>query len=302
MIFQIILQNHKNFLVFGIMYEFFVNGFNIWFKFYILIKRVEVKKMKNMKKINGKLFIIAIVSFFVLMLPTNISADPTNPEIGVSWIVNYDYWDDLPYCDDDAEALRDDLIDDPSTGWIEGFTTSNSNVHDEQWEIYDDEDYVDDVHFAYYAGHGWVSPYTGRAVLVFDSNIFKTPIDSADIYFRDLCDWGDENNQKLNWVGLACCEVGQKTQYALEGVHIICGWTTYCADKVYGEELAEQLMDGETVKDAWFNTGETLGDEDTTMRVIAEDISVANDHLYGYGTVYSDPTVDSTYYAWTQTV
>ena len=236
------------------------------------------------------------------MLPTNVSADPSNPEIGISWIVNYDYWDDLPLCDDDAEALRDDLIDDPSTGWIEGFTTSNTNVHDEQWEIYDDQNFVDDVHFAYYAGHGWVSPYTGRTVLVFDSNVFHTPIDSADMYTLDKCDWGDENSRKCNWVGLACCDVGQRMQHALEGVHLICGWTTYCADQVYGEELAEQLMDGETVKDAWFNTGDLLGDEETIMRVVAEDISVANDHLYGYGTVYSDPTVDSTYYAWTHEV
>jgi hypothetical protein len=272
----------------------------------------ELKKGEKMKKIYNRKFITGVsacVSILFLMLPLTICAEgtcveepPSTPKIGISWITEYTYWADLPYCDDDAEGLMDTLMDDPNTNWDDGFETTEQNVHDEQWEIYSDQNYVDNVHFAYYAGHGWESG-TGRRVLVFKSNFLGIPIDSADIHQTDQCDWGDENSRMCNWVGLACCEVGDKIQNALEGVHLICGWTTYCADKAYGPTLADKFITYQkTVKNAWFETGDDLGDSGTTMRVVAEDISNANDHIYGYGAVYCDPVVDSTYYSWTYTV
>jgi hypothetical protein len=260
--------------------------------------------MKNIRNRKFGIGLLAIVIMIFLTLPTTVSADsiPTSPKIGISWITLYDNgWDNLPYADDDAEGFMDDLMDDPDTDWDDGFETSNSHVHDEQWEENDDEDYVDDVHFAYYAGHGWISP-VGRVVLVFDANIFGTPIDSADIRTPANCDWGDENSRKLNWVVLACCDVAEEAHHALEGVHLICGWNTTCEDAPFGGMLAEELMKNETLKDSFFTTGDYYGETGQWMMVVSEDTSVSEDHIFWYGSVGSDPTVDSTYYEYDEPV
>lgn len=260
--------------------------------------------MKKRKEKNGSYImgVLSLALFFVLVLPSIGSADstPSRCEVGIAWITEYKYWMDLPLCDDDAEGFKCALVAN-LPNWYTGFDKNEGDVHDEQWEIWQDQYFVDDVHFAYYAGHGYVRSSDKKTWLVFHDNILGWIVDSANIYKPDYCDWGDENGRKLNWVGLACCQVGQKSHYALDGVHMICGWRTSCTDAAYGPTLANKLISGKTVKQAWFETGDLHAEPGLTMNVKAEDISVANDHIYYCGTVYPDPPVDSIFYEWTET-
>jgi hypothetical protein len=249
-----------------------------------------------MKKRIANKYITSLLLFtaiFVLVLPSIGNADlaPSRCEVGVSWQnsypPNWDGWKDLHVCDQDAEGFQNKIVKGLSR-WYAGFDTYGLALHDEQWEYDDDQDFVDSVDFAYYAGHG------NSGTLVFHACV--TPYDSADLV-PDRCDWGDEG--PLNWVALACCYAGQNTYRALDGLHLICGWRSPCTDAIYGPVFAQKLIDGEEVKTAWFQTGQLLAAPGLTMNVVGEDYSVGTDHMWHCGHVNPTPPDDDEYYEWT---
>lgn len=209
--------------------------------------------------------------------------------IGIAWVTKWNTYQYIPMCKDDAEELECVLVAN-KPNWHCGFDKNEQDVHQDQWEITDDQNYVDNVSFAYYAGHGSADK------LVF-KDVLGLPYDSARLN-PDYCDWGDENGNKLKWVALACCLAGQNTHKALDGLHLICGWRTECDDAVYGRRFAEYLIAGYEIKTAWFLTGDELS-PGGLMNVKGEDISVGSDHLYHCGTVNLTPINDEYYYEWT---
>ena len=236
----------------------------------------------------------------LIFLPSIGSADekpgeiqlPYYCKIGITWVTTYNNLPYIPLCKDDAEELECILVAN-KPNWHCGFDKNEQDAHQCQWETCDDQNYVDNVSFAYYAGHG------GADVLCFKT-LLGLPFDSVWLN-PDHCDWGDENNHKLKWVALACCLAGLNTQYALDGLHLICGWNDECDDAVFGHKFAQYLIAGNEIKSAWFLTGQDLNIPGAEMNVKGEDISVGTDHLYYCGTVNPDPINDQYYYEWTAT-
>jgi len=264
-----------------------------------------MKKRKDKKCIIN---LLILVSIFILVIPSIGNARtpgdipdedelewvqgvaiPLYCKIGIAWVTEYCGLENIPFTKDDAEELECVLVCEKPQ-WHCGFDKNEQDVTRTQWEVSNDQNYVDAVHLAYYAGHG------GAGKLVF-KDVCGVPSDYARL-LPDYCDWGDENGGKLKWVFLACCLAGQNSYRALDGVHMICGWKTGCTDAVYGPVLADHLIDGMTVKSAWFQTCHDLAEAGLCMNVVAEDISLENDHIYHCGTVLPDPPDDDEYYEW----
>jgi hypothetical protein len=75
----------------------------------------------------------------------------------------------------------------------------------------------------------------------------------------------------------------------------------------FGRKWAERMKkttflwitwDGQTVTQAWFNTTDETQPSGTTARVLAEVYNNYNDHLWGQGSVSSDPSYNGWYWYW----
>ena len=84
----------------------------------------------------------------------------------------------------------------------------------------------------------------------------------------------------------------------MNGVHLVCGYTTVGWDTDDGATLATYLLEGQTVKDAWFRAIDKTHDDNFTLRVIGENEACGNDHIWGSGSVISDQPIDAAYYEW----
>jgi hypothetical protein len=123
--------------------------------------------------------------------------------------------------------------------------------------------------------------------------------------------WPEKYNKiKFNYSISHCkkCEEGFKLnlQSRLEpperrsnGVHLVCGFYTAAVNYAeYGGNFADRLLNGETVKDVWFHAIDETHGSDRSLHVIGESSNCRYDHIWGEGSVISDPTVDGTIYYW----
>lgn len=79
----------------------------------------------------------------------------------------------------------------------------------------------------------------------------------------------------------------------MNGVHLVCGYATEGHDNQDdGYNLANYLIAGQTVRQSWFNAIDVTEPNTTMLRVIAEDSTCFNDHIWGKGSVASDPQVN----------
>lgn len=251
-------------------------------------------------KILGILVIVGILTPWIAAISS--VAIPSTCYVGVSWKENYPPpWNNCDKAQEDADGFLYTLMTDPH--WQMIFRITENNNHAYQWEYTQDQNYVEKAHFAYYAGHGYYQPSTGRAWMVFYWDLIHGIYDSPRIY-PDYCDWGDEG--PLKWVALACCDVGHRTYKALDGVHLICAAKCEIGEFEYGKYFAQRLLANLTIKQAWFDTMLQAYNADPTnvkgkVNVVGEDSSVGNDHIYWHGYVAPDPPVDDYYYEWTYT-
>jgi len=230
------------------------------------------------------LLAVAVVGMFIM--PISLASAYY---IGIEWVNNYSWpTPDLHYCDDDARVFRDKILTD--SNWFLKFEKSNSGCKDEHWQYQDDENYVDNVHFSYYSGHG-----NDHELVI------STYWEHAE---WDNCKWGDERNGRHDWTVLSCCEAAkEKFSHALRGIHLILGWKTTCIDTNYGSTFATGMIDYDwTIKASWFYAGDIKGSSWDIQRVLGENIDMGNDHLYGHGYVNPDPEVDDYYVYWDNTV
>ena len=243
-----------------------------------------------------------ICAIFVMLVIAGMLVPPAKAYyVGIWWEEEYeDPWEDCDKAQEDAEGFSDNLTSDPQ--WQLKFEIYEDDIDRSQWEYTNDQNYVETVHFAYYAGHGYVDQTTGFCWLIFHGGDYAARY-SARIW-PDYCDWGNEG--PLKWVALAACHVGIKAFKALNGVHLICAAKCEIGEFEYGGHFGQYLVNGRPIKDAWFDTMD-LADEVANVvpgevNVLGEDSSVENDHIYGHGYVAPDPPVDAYYYEWVHDV
>ena len=212
---------------------------------------------------------------------------PLIRKVGIYWWVRGD--ESLLYTQEDAEGFMNTLVE---NGWSSEFNLNDETLFGYQLEdglFGKDQDYLEQTHIAYYAGHG------GPSVLMI--NPHTTPKDM--VYYYE-CSWGDENDRTNKWIALqTCLATNNYFKRAMKGTHLILGWTTWCDDAPFGATFADYLISGRTLKEAWFLTGvEHSVTRHLEMRIFGENTDMGNDHLFGFGYVNPDPPVDNIITFW----
>jgi hypothetical protein len=243
-------------------------------------------------------------------------------EVGVEWIVHYDDLPDLPYADDSAEGFYSLL---GQAGWSKRFHWGDSSA----WEIdfkrpepgWDgiDYQYIDKVDIAWFDGHG------AFGTLIFnvaqdDEELQSFNYDPLDEWNpgtgpQDEARWGDLD---LEWIFLNGCEtlkypgwVGQGSRpkaycdfgWALNGIHLICGWIDHKASRPDGVAVANYLLGWSgkpksPVIEAWWEGLSDSQDAGLKVRAIGESSTYAYEYIWGQGLVNADPTPDDYLYVW----
>lgn len=194
-------------------------------------------------------------------------------------------------------------------GWDIRFNWSDANAWESDWRSNDDQ-WVDAVDFVFYTGHanmdGWVLSNPDDGFLQF-SETGANPAAPGDL-------WGANN---LEWVVIAACgplqddvitpgggDVFQRWDGAFDGLHVLMGYGAITFDNTEeGKRLAGYSRSGMRLIDAWFRTGQEIqpatngagAPNGPTVYVSAmygtkAGVSPGSDHLFGHGSVSSDPT------------
>lgn len=249
--------------------------------------------MKNKLK-SITLLLIAICLVSNASAGTGDDSDSSSPEVGIEWVTDYSWpYSDLPNSDNSAEDFYNTL---GNAGWTKKFNMGNSYASDAHFEHSGvngvDSSYVDGADIVFYQGHGE------------DDSLHLATYTKRVIYENEI-KWGDYD---LEWIALHSCSStaepsnfiqGNGPEYGFNGVHLVCGFYTtalnYAED---GGNFADRLLNGETVKDAWFHAIDETHGSGRSLRVIGESSNCRYDHIWGEGSVISDPTVDGTTYYW----
>ena len=220
---------------------------------------------------------------------TKDNRDLDYPQVGVVWVTEYDPPSSpLPLSDDNALGFYNTL---GNAGWVQMFEHGNNEADAGHFTaINEDWQYIDGVDIAYYSGHA-----NGFCLCLGPGVILNN-------VFYNTCEWGDYD---LEWIFLHGCHTTEQSgifkslpNWAMNGVHLVCGYTTVGWDTDDGATLATYLLEGQTVKDAWFRAIDKTHDDNFTLRVIGENEACGNDHIWGSGSVIPDQPIDAAYYEW----
>jgi hypothetical protein len=253
--------------------------------------------------------------------------------VGVEWVCDYSAVgkDSVTCRDDCAEGFYDTIGAHPdwqgkfnrgdADAWEEHFKRSSMGGTDSSW--------IDDVDFAYFAGHGAGAGYVDTGVgrgggFTFGQYAHDDWVLAAIPGNREPR-WGDG---KLEWIVLDVCSAlafksdGGGVLYTIcqrwansdvmNGLHYILGFRSAAHDRCSrGRIFAEYLTgarDGTkyTIREAWRkatdDTESDYYDEDDDryypvvgayLRASSSGSNTYNDHLYGCGSVSSDPDPSS---------
>ncbi|NIQ07797.1 MAG: hypothetical protein GWO20_19390 [Candidatus Korarchaeota archaeon] len=248
-------------------------------------------------------------------MSTSSNDDSNNMEVGIEWINLYppddDTWGDLEYCDDDAEGFYDLL---GANGW----TQSDVNYgNDDAWEKdFEkasvggwDSTYIDNVDFAYFAGHGDIG------FLKFSTDHDGDGSHETEVHYSET-KWGDGD---LEWIALSSCRTLHPSvkeewiAHACAGghLHAIVGFKTNMPDTAdLGETFAWHLLDGKGIKDAWKTaTKEEFGSAveaaiiyAVVYSTVGSPINYAQETLPNEGNYLSDPSYYAQYYMFSSPV
>lgn len=213
--------------------------------------------------------------------------DEDYPQVGVEWVTEYDSSSPLPLSDDNAIGFYNTL---GNAGWVQMFEYGNNETDGSHFTAAtEDWQYIDGVDTAYYSGHAsyhWLDLGPGL----------------FNVVPYTLCEWGDHD---LEWIFLHGCHTTALSEdfkslphWAMNGVHLVCGYVTVAWDTDDGVTLATYLLEGETVKEAWFRAIDETHDANFTLKVIGENEACGSDHIWGSGSVVLDQPVDAAYYEW----
>lgn len=252
-----------------------------------------MKKKLKTKGCHVAVFITAFIALIVLAPTVALAGagddnDASSPEVGVEWVNDYTWpVSDLSYCDDSANGLYNKLV---NTGWTGRFNNGDSNAKAAHFEqANQDSQYIDAVDIALYSGHGSTDKLDISTV-------------TEKVYYNEA-EWGDYD---LEWIGLDACLAGSGDfSAALNGAHLILGFSTTSYDYDTGVHWADYLVDdgqndvAYTVKNSWFYGADVDQPSGVTAKVLGETSDCGNDYIWGQGSVISDPQVDGTYSYWT---
>jgi hypothetical protein len=214
-------------------------------------------------------------------------------EVGIEWIniCNPCGNSDLSCRDDVAVDFYDILR---ANGYLGRFNFGNASAWESDFKEPNDQYYVDSVDIALHADHG------GNCRFAFGN----TSRDDCRLRASEA-EWG---NQDLEWIILDDCSVlpgnfGWDCWIdAFQGLHLILSFDTSAHDVCSrGEHFANKLVDGWTLKQAWFYACEQTEGAGTYAAVVGASkagVSTANDHIWGFGSVASDPTPATSWW-WT---
>jgi len=219
------------------------------------------------------------------------------PQVGVAWVDNFDLnWHaPLSQASNTSRGFYNTL---GNAGWIQMFEYGDHDVRENHFTkgtpitASEDWKFIDGVDVALFAGHGSPTGLPLSALLSF-------------VNFYD-CQWGDDD---LEWIFLhgchttnvSACFKGYNPPWTMNGVHLVCGFNTVGYDWNDGTNLATKLLEGQTVKDAWFNAIEMTHSYPVELMVFGENETFENDHIWGRGSVIPDPPVDQYCMEWNYT-
>ena len=251
-------------------------------------------------------------------------------EVGVEWVNNYDWLNQLTHEHEDAGGFYNELVN--HDGWVGRFNWGDGNAWEQDFKRTDKggtaNHWVDTVDFAYFTGHGDPWGFYFRSDVPDDSGI------EADHYSGP--DNGDLRlgMQDLEWLALEVCstlqldatkggsnyDVFDRWAKAFQGLHIICSFTTTSLDLTTPGRYFASLCDGRwltvifglpsffftfplRVIDAWFEMT-TLTQPDWAQSAVlyanTQGTDTCSDRIHGHGYVSPDPIPGvASWFMWT---
>jgi hypothetical protein len=249
--------------------------------------------------------------------------------VGVEWVVDYSAVGkySVPGRDDCATGFYDVIRSCPN--WAGKFNRGDADAWEKHFKRESkggiDTDWIDDVDFAYFAGHGagagFVETGVGRG------GGFTLGRDANDDWVLSAAPDNREprlGDHQLEWIVLDVCSAlalksdGDGVLYTvcerwsnsdvMRGLHYILGFRTPAYDSYdRGRIFAEYLTgarDGvaHTIRDAWRKaTEDTEGSpvKGAYLRAYSPGRETFDDHLHGFGSVSEDPDpVTQSYVLW----
>ena len=275
-------------------------------------------------KVSFKILLILVVTLFLSGM------SGCKSYVGVEWVVDYSAVGkhNVACRDDCAEGFYDTICAHPD--WEGKFNRGNADAWEEHFKCVPmggtDLDWVDDVDFAYFAGHGAGEGSVAGPTGVGRGGGFTFGVDAHDDWVLAAIPtnrepkWGDKD---LEWIVLDVCSAlalkadGDGVEYTLcqrwansgvmHGLHYILGFRTAAHDNCSrGRIFAEYLTgvrDGTkyTVREAWRKaTEDTEGYsiEGAYLRASSPGRNTYNDHIHGCGSVSKDPDPASQWYCY----
>jgi hypothetical protein len=212
-----------------------------------------------------------------------IAASGCKEEVGVEWIniCNPCGNEDLSCRDDVAVRFYEILRD---NGYETLFNFGNAAAWERDFKHGTDADWVDACDIVMHADHG------NACLFAFG----ETSHDDCNLWANEAR-WGD---QDLEWIILDDCSCLRHGYYtcwldAFQGLHLICSFDTGAFDRCSrGEYMANKLVDGWTVVQAWFYAAEQTEGDGTfaaVMGAVKDDEDPWYDHIWKFGDVCKDP-------------
>lgn len=224
-------------------------------------------------------------------------SDGNTCEVGIAAVGNYSYWDDLNNLS--APTKIGDSIYKAFNGnakkWKIGFCSYDAMVTVDEFRGKSlggyDHLYADNVDLLFYIGHG-LTPNTHGAkdycfALCYDKKEYRA--NQSEMFL---------GNKDLEWFITFTCNFCKgsmsKLGHMAKGLHALCGFSTGAIlTSNMGSVISAKLKRGVSVKEAFFATAkETQPWKDKIYSRVANVFttkSCANDRIWGYGNVASDP-------------
>ena len=204
-------------------------------------------------------------------------------EVGVEWInICSPCGNDNLGCRDDVAVRFYDIL--VANGYTGLFNLGNADAWERHFKEPDDANWVDAADIVMHADHGNACRFA----------FGDTTHDNCTLWASEAT-WG---NQDLEWIILDDCSCLRDGHYgcwlgAFQGLHLICSFDTNAHDSCSrGEHMANKLVDGWTVVQAWFYAAE-LTEGEGTFAAVAGAVKGDNDpwfdHIWKFGDVCADP-------------
>lgn len=258
--------------------------------------------MRKMKKAVNVCFWYIVFSYCILsnLCVAKADSDGDDCEIGIAAVGDYSDWNDLNDLSSPIQINKDiteAFSNKKAKKWKIGFRRINTALTKDVFVAVSlggkDNQYADNVDLMIYSGHGLLPNKHGS-----DDYAFALDYDGKKQYAKQ----GQMylGNKDLEWlVTFTCnlCNGGLKKVGRLaKGIHAVCGYSTrVLLVPTMGKTFAGKLKNGVSVKEAFLSTAkETQPWKDSVTHpertaAVFTTKSCANDCIWGYGSVASDP-------------